>query len=253
MRKPLGYWKIKSNREYAASCCETRGEYFKYRGAYHVSSILKELDEFHLKYNWKTLGNKYFRLIYVFIFKDFVYVGLTNNESRRYKQHITDKTSPVYKHIQKDNIFEYKLLTDYVDVETAIKLESYYMDLYLSLDYKLLCNRSFAGSLGSNNIKWNKSDRENIAKTCTSINEYYTKHNDAYQVSCDNNELDEFEIKFNWSRKHKRNNYWDNVKCHIAASECYSRTNFSKKYKRAYYISCKNGNINKFAKEFNWK
>ena len=52
MKKPSGYWKIKENRNIAASNCNTVSEYLKNYPTSYRNSNKNEILEFTLKYNW---------------------------------------------------------------------------------------------------------------------------------------------------------------------------------------------------------
>jgi hypothetical protein len=51
-QKPSGYWKIKENRNIAASNCKNVNEYFKKYPTSYRNSDKNEILEFILKYNW---------------------------------------------------------------------------------------------------------------------------------------------------------------------------------------------------------
>jgi predicted GIY-YIG superfamily endonuclease len=113
----------------------------------------------------KTKGNIFKRLVYMCEFIDnHVYIGLTCNSERRNIEHtITDTDSSVHKYILKTGLYpEYKELTDYVDVEIAIKLEKDYIKKYEELGYILL-NRKQGGGLGGGRIKWTYENCKNEA------------------------------------------------------------------------------------------
>lgn len=245
MKKPRGYWTY-TNRELAASDCTSRTEYNKkYKRAYLISVKSNELNEFALKYNWKTFGDLYHRMIYVYVFEKYkkVYVGLSYNEERRKNEHLnkSSKKTAVYKFIENNELniddYIYIKLTDYIDVNEAVIKEAEYMDYYISLGYDLLCDRKKAGQLGGNNIKWNYDLRLEVASKCKSKYEYYTKYISAYEISIKSDEIDIFSIKFNWNGK-KRNGYWKIKSNRIkAASECKTKSEYQNKYSRAYEIS----------------
>ena len=97
----------------------------------------------------ECVGNVYWRMLYVYEFKDgSAYVGLTCNYTRRKWQHLNEEADPVYKHIAKGNT-EYDLieLSDYIPKDDAAKLEDEYINKYRDAGWKMLNTRK-GGSLG---------------------------------------------------------------------------------------------------------
>lgn len=255
IRNHNGYWNIKSNRELLAKTCNTRNEYsMKNSAAYKKSLKENEIEEFALKFKWKKCGNKYKRLIYAFIFENekIVYIGLTCDEKRRFNEHTKfDKTSPIFKFNKK---YKYLILTDYLPILDATKLEAYYMDYYLELGYTLLCKRSNAGNLGSNKIIWNYIKRENAAKLCTSKTEYSNKYGRAYYISIKLKEIDDFALKFNWIKNKEKNKFWQSKENREnVAIKCKSLSEYSNQYSSAYNVSKQKYEIEEFRIKFNWK
>ena len=55
-----------------------------------------------------------------------VYIGLTYNIKNRYRRHLTDKRSSVYKHIQKTNLTpKYIVLTKLLGIDEIQKAERF--------------------------------------------------------------------------------------------------------------------------------
>ena len=152
--KQKGYW-IKEKCAELASKCTYRNEFQqKYKIAYNTSLKNNWLDE--ICSHMKPCGNLNKRLIYAFIFSDNkVYIGLTCNIIRRKNEHLNKqrKNTSVYKYILETNITPKLIeLTDYIDVNEAIKMEKYYIETYIKEGYKLL-NKNRGGTIGySKNI-----------------------------------------------------------------------------------------------------
>lgn len=100
--------------------------------------------------NMEVLGNYNLRKIYVFEFDDgFAYVGLTCNTKKRLWQHLNEKDSPVYKHIQETNSkYTFKILTDWLKMKAAQKAEDHMIKEYAHQGWKML-NTKKGGALGS--------------------------------------------------------------------------------------------------------
>jgi len=131
-----------------------------------------------LKNNWlndicshmKICGTLYSRLVYLFEFSDnSVYVGLTYNYEKRYKDHLTtDISSSVYKHIKETGLLPLcKKLTEYINIKNAMKLEIYYIKYYKDLGYNVL-NKTKGGEYGGGYFKCNY-------ETCKKEAEKYTR------------------------------------------------------------------------------
>lgn len=105
--------------------------------------------------HFKPLGNLRKRLIYAFEFPDkSVYVGLTFDSEGRYKQHQKSISSAVNKYkTQTGLVPNFKILTDYVSDEEAVKMEYDYVNKYRNSGWKIL-NIAKTGGLGSIPIKW---------------------------------------------------------------------------------------------------
>ena len=115
--------------------------------AYQVSIELGILDD--ICSHMETCGSLMLRSIYAYEFSDnYVYVGLTYNTDLRHKQHLTSERSSVYKHIKATGLIpEYKILTKYIDVYEAMKLEEQVLNDYMQ-DNWIKLNKSRTGGIG---------------------------------------------------------------------------------------------------------
>jgi len=127
---------------------ETRTEFCdKSKGAYIVAHRLKIID--NICSHMKTCGSLMYRCVYVYEFMDnHAYVGLTHNFDIRNKQHHRSIKSSVNKHIIKTGLLpKHKILSEYVDVYLAQKLEKeYYLD-YVKNGWDML-NIASTGGVG---------------------------------------------------------------------------------------------------------
>ena len=95
------------------------------------------------------VGNVYWRMLYVYEFKDgSAYVGLTCNYTRRKWQHLNEEADAVYRHIASGHT-EYDLieLSDYIPKDEAARLEDEYINKYRDAGWKMLNTRK-GGGLG---------------------------------------------------------------------------------------------------------
>jgi predicted GIY-YIG superfamily endonuclease len=142
------YW-TKEKCYNIAILCNSRSEFYKkYRSSYDSSLKNGWLDD--ICSHMEVCGNLHSRLVYLFEFSDnSIYIGLTYNYNKRYKDHlINDLSSSVYKHIKKTGLIpEYKKLTDYIEIKTAMEFEIYYIKYYKELGYTIL-NKTKGGECG---------------------------------------------------------------------------------------------------------
>lgn len=101
--------------------------------------------------HFKRSGSLVRRKIYVFTFSDgYAYVGLSLNPQKRFLQHTRQGKRPtaVYRHIQKTKAeYKFAVLTDWLDVDAASKMEDFYIKQHISEGWKML-NKARAGGLG---------------------------------------------------------------------------------------------------------
>lgn len=99
-------------------------------------------------------GSKSSQMIYAVEFEDnSVYIGLTNNKDRRYNDHIIDKRSTVYKHIEKTSLIPmFKEMSEYIPTMDAIKLEGDTIELYRNMGWNVL-NIAKHGSIGKYDLR----------------------------------------------------------------------------------------------------
>jgi len=147
IKKPPGSWTKELAKEKAEKYV-TRGDFYKndceaYAAAYR-NGWLDEICSHMI-----DAGNKSNRLIYAFEFSDnSVYVGLTYNINIRKSQHLSTEASPVFKHINKTNLWPKTVLhTDYIEVEKAVLKEEEVLNKYKNSGWTTL-NKIKTGSLG---------------------------------------------------------------------------------------------------------
>jgi len=177
-QQPAGYW-TKHRCANVAKKCNTRTEFSeKYSSAYTVAKRNGWLEE--ICGHMLRPGNSTERIIYAFEFSDnCAYIGLTWKPEERYQHHM--KKGPVFKHIR-DSCSKYKfklLLSEYVDKDTAAKLEDKYINSYKAAEWKLLNSKS-AGGLGGSRVKWTKERCAEVAANCKSRDEIKKKFPGAY-------------------------------------------------------------------------
>jgi predicted GIY-YIG superfamily endonuclease len=167
--KPNGYWDKNKCAELASGCTYRNEFQQKYKVAYNKSLENNWLDE--ICSHMEACGNLNERLIYAFLFpNDYIYIGLTCNIARRKNEHLSEqkRNTSVYKYILESGLIpELIKISDYIEVDKAIKLEKYYIEIYSNNGYKLL-NKNKGGTIGySKNInnwdyKTHKRKKSNV-------------------------------------------------------------------------------------------
>lgn len=140
-----------------------------------------------------SLGHKYKRLVYIFIFSDkAVYIGLTNDTTVRHNAHLSNKKSPVFKHMVSTHLTpEYLLLSDYIEVGEAARLEASVIIEYREKGYTIL-NTKKGGELGSSKLYWDYERCKEEASKFESRNDFRKLSSSAYTSAIKRGWLDDF-------------------------------------------------------------
>ena len=103
------------------------------------------------------LSNSQNRKIYAFEFEDnYAYIGLSYNPVTREKEHLREKDSIVYQHINETgSAYVFKILTDFLEKEEASRQEDNWIHKYQEEGWKML-NRKHGGDLGGKRRKYTK-------------------------------------------------------------------------------------------------
>jgi len=236
-KKPNNYWtkercsEVAKNFEYIGDF--TKQESAAYSAA-HKKGFLYEITS-HMKFK----NNKFKRMIYAFEFPDnHVYIGLTMNKERRFRDHLTENKSAVKQHIDKTSLIPIvKEISNYIPATEAQKLEFDTIEKYKE-DNWIILNTAKPGALGGSIIKWDYDKCKKAAEKYPNRSSFAKANHAASNWSIKNGWIDDF-----FPVKIKSWNY-DNIK--EAAKECKTRKQFGIKYHRAYEVA----RINKWLDEF---
>ena len=242
-RKYKGYWSFEKCKETALKYIDKLSFNKNDNIAYNTSHKNGWLDQ--ICNHMKPLGNKYKRCIYSYMFEDnSVYVGLTFNLNKRQNNRNNDKNDQVTKYIKQTGLIPIRTqLTDYIDLNDAIKLEEYYVNYYTKMGCFIL-NKNKTGGIGSTiKINWTKDKCFEESKKYKTRTEFKIKSCGAYYTSIDNNWLDDFFIKTNNNYPTK---YWNYDNCKKISLSCKSRNDLNKKSRSAYNSSKRNGWLDEF-------
>lgn len=187
---------MRKNKSYIWSKDFCHNEALKYNTRNEFRQKSKYIYRKSIEYGWlddicdhmKSVGDLYKRCIYVYEFFDnHAYIGLTSDLDRRYDEHLRKGT--VYNYIKQNNTYNFKRLTDYVDVELSKKLEKKYVDDYKKNGWIML-NKYKTGSIGGQKF-WTKEKCKKEAYKFNTRGEFKKQLPSAYLISLKNKWLDE--------------------------------------------------------------
>ena len=219
---------------------KTRGE-FRKSGGYAYSRAWNEgwLDDIcgHMK---AAVNNLNRRLVYVYTFPDgYAYVGLTDDVKRRKYEHLHKlsqrEISPVFRHIKETGLnCEYKELTDWLDADTAAKVEDDYIKKYKADGWKML-NRVRGGSLGGPNGRKRKDKViQDIVSQYEYVEDFKEREPEIYEDLCENRQFSRYCSGL--KRRKKQHGYWTLERAVSVMPECKTAVEFRKTYRQAYRI-----------------
>jgi len=196
----------------------------------------------------KCMGDLYKRCIYVYEFSDnYAYIGLTCDLDRRFNEHL--RKGSVYEHIQKNNNYKFKKLSEYIDVYLSKILEEDYVNKYKNNDWKIL-NKCKTGGTGGKKY-WTKELCQIEANKFNTKVEFKKQSASAYTISLKNKWLKE--ICLHMTPLVKPNGYWTKELCQIEALKYKTRSEFYMKSISAYSKSYKSGWLNEICFHMNKK
>ena len=197
----------------------------------------------HMKY--KTTNRK--RYIYSFEFSDnSVYVGLTFNLEQRKKSHLNDESSTVYKHIQKNKNYNFKIITEIpVSIDTAGQLEEETINSYKNKGWVIL-NKVRAGGLGGSKRYWTYNKCKNVCLQFKKLSEFKKNTTSSFKsILRKNGWYDELISHLNMDVKVLT--FWnDKESCKIEASKYICKSKFQKANSGAYKACIRNNWLNEF-------
>ena len=205
---------------------ETKTDFMEQSPIYYSHAIRKGYINEICKH-MKKLGNPEERAIYAFEFQDrHVYIGLSSDTERRRNEHLHEKKSAVYKHIQNSNSsYEFKTLTGYLPVEEAALVEDEMILEYADKGWILL-NKKRGGDLGSKIRKYTKGFCRQIAMQYSDKTEFRISNPHFYSYMCKRGWIDE--LCEHMTQRKKKNGYWTKERCREEAKKYRRRTDFQK-------------------------
>lgn len=222
-----------------ASKYNTKTEFLK-KAPLHYSHAIRKGFLSQICNHMEKQGSPLRRVVYVFEFADnYAYIGLTSNFNRREKEHLTNNSSAVLRHIQRSkSSYVFKCLTDYLSKEEAAQKEIDTIAEYTENGWMML-NKKSGGDLGSKIRKYTKEYCKGIAsqyhdkKTFRESNPYF------YRYLIKRGWLNE--LCSHMINQKKTNGYWTKERCKQAAKDFSKRIDFQKGNPAAHSAAFKNG------------
>lgn len=152
--------------------------------AYHAARKLKILNEVCSHMEW--LGHRYARHIYLCKFSDdAIYVGLSYDPNVRFRQHLNDYRSSVYKYAKEiDETPELiYVTTEPIPKDDAVALEKETISKYMSMGYTVLNDTTRdAGQLGVSDVYYSDEELKECALKFKNRKEMKKEHAHMYEA-----------------------------------------------------------------------
>jgi len=244
------------NHFYTKEFCHTVALDYKTRTEFQAGN--KGVYKAALKHGWlddicghmTPSGEGRKRKVYVYTFDDgYAYVGLTDDVSRRKKEHFGQfrdkkKKSPVLNHIKETGArYEYNELTDWLDLDVVGQVEDDYIKKYTEDGWKML-NRRKGGGLGGRGGIFSSARIRKIVAEYEYAEDFKEKEPGIYEYLCAKHLYSEYcsDLK----HKRKEPGYWSLEKSLEVIPECETRTVFQKRYYQAYVAVKEEGLLDKY-------
>jgi len=239
--KPNGYWTYEKCKEEALKY-KYKKDFIENKYVAYTKSLSNDwLDD--ICSHMIITGNKHKRCIYSYEFSDnSVYVGLTYNIEKRHNERLIDDNDQVTKHTKKTNLQPIrKQLTNYIDVNEAIKLEEFYVNKYKKNGWVVL-NIAKTGSIGSNKLKWTYEKCKNEALKYNTKSKFIKNSGSAYNSARKNKWLN----KVCSHMIENPNRIWSYERCKEESLKYINRTELCKNKRGAYKSAYKNKWLDEF-------
>ncbi len=190
------------------------------------------------------LNNANHRCIYAIEFHESnsVYVGLTYSMEMRQIKRMNNVSDTVTMYINRTGFIPiYKQLTDYVDVNSAVKLENEFVVKYVNNSWNIL-NRAKTGSIGWTGKKHRYDDFkyvESIITEYSSVHDLMKKNNALYLKIRDNGWKELLYPKLNY-RKRYASSFWTKENLIKFVNKFKTMKEFKNEFTCGYRIACKN-------------
>jgi hypothetical protein len=247
--KPGGYWTYEKCKEKALEYKTRYDFYVNNYGAYNRSHKNGWLDD--ICSHMIIQNNNTKRCIYCYEFSDnSVYVGLTYDIEKRQKNRDISDFDQVIIHIKKTGLTPIrKQLTDYIEVNEAIKLEKYYVEKYKNEGWNIL-NKSKTGAIGGP-LRWTYEKCKEEALKYKSRSEFKINSPGSYSSSLEHNWIDK--ICSHMISTQKPTGYWTFDRCREEALKYKSKVEFSNMNNGSFSAAYRKGWLDEICSHMNNK
>jgi len=244
-QKPRNYWTYEKCKEESLKYDNRKDFKNKSKGCYSACYKNNWLDE--LCKHMIIKGNTHRKCIYSYEFEDnHVYVGLTYNLEKRHSSRLKSNTDQVTKHMNETNLNPIrKQLTDYINVNEAIKMEEYYVNKYKDDGWNIL-NKMKTGGIGGGNKIWTYEKCKEELLKYKNKKQLRINNPSVYTIIKNNKWVDILCSHMITIRK--PNGYWTYEKCKEEALKYDNRKDFKENSSSAYNTSLKNNWLNDICK-----
>lgn len=228
---PKGFW-TKENVKKSARKYSHKVDWIKSEGgAYRMALKKNWLDE--VCKHMIPLGNKKKRMIYSIeiINHKMVYVGLTGNIKRRFRDHLKTKRFLEFKKKFGNKSLKLNKLSDYIDSVDAQKLEQQTIDRYKDKGFYIL-NKARPGSLGGIDIEWTKESIMNDSQKFTSVKQWIDSKSGSYAAASAKGIIDD--VSNHMSRMIKKPGSWTKKEIIKISKEFKTITEWNQKDRKSY-------------------
>ena len=224
---------------------------FKKKAPLHYSHAIRKGFLSKICNHMEKQGSPLMRAVYVFEFADnHAYVGLTSNLNRREKEHLTNHSSAVFRHIQESKCsYTFKCLTDYLSKEEAAEIEVNTIIEYAKNGWCIL-NIKSGGDLGSKIRKYTKQYCKEITSQYDDKNIFQDSNPTFYRYLIKRGWLDE--LCSHMVNQKKKNGYWTKERCKEAAEKYNKRIDFQKGNSAAHNAAFKNGWLDEICRHMSY-
>jgi predicted GIY-YIG superfamily endonuclease len=223
-----GFWQDKENCAKAAASCKSRGEFHvRFRGAYTNAAKNGWLDEI-CSHILPVKGSG--RSVYIIENHESIYIGLSVNPERRFKQHQENG---------KFFGFNMRIVLSHLTNENAAKLERALIDAAIKDGSKTVLNLRRGGSLGKTYEYWNRERTIIAALECNTRTSFFKKYPRAYAKAKEFGIFEE--VCSHMASEIKPVGYWNKSRCFEVGQSCVSKKEFRENHSSAYQTAYRNG------------
>lgn len=240
VKRPSKPWTKERCMELAKKCHSIREFSEKFHSAYNIACHKKWLEDFTWLKNGSS-DNK--RTVYAYVFDNqkAAYIGLTNNVSRRNKEHriASEKYDVVIRFCKHRRVElpEVTVLEDDISLTKSLEKEKFYINKYKNNGYQIINSEKIISRK-----KWTYDTCYTEAKKYKTIKDFFRESRSTYNCAKKNNWLKEY----TWLSISRRDNYWNKETCKQEAEKYSSRNEFRINAGAAYRYALINGWINDY-------